>query len=118
MHESFMRRCFELAKRGVGLVSPNPLVGAVAVKDGKIVAEGFHARHGEPHAEAHLFLNSKADLSGVDHGRYSGIASGRLSAPICYAQIKRRCHPLMTPPFYCVSSCCESGPSPRTARRN
>ena len=55
MHELFMRRCFELARLGAGMVSPNPMVGAVLVKDGAIIAEGFHAKHGGPHAEAALF---------------------------------------------------------------
>ncbi len=46
-----MQRCLELAKRATGRTSPNPLVGAVIVKDGEIVGEGFHPRAGEPHAE-------------------------------------------------------------------
>ncbi|MEH2128019.1 bifunctional diaminohydroxyphosphoribosylaminopyrimidine deaminase/5-amino-6-(5-phosphoribosylamino)uracil reductase RibD [Nostoc sp.] len=46
-----MLRCLELARRALGRTSPNPLVGAVIVKDGKIVGEGFHPRAGEPHAE-------------------------------------------------------------------
>ncbi|MEH1917615.1 bifunctional diaminohydroxyphosphoribosylaminopyrimidine deaminase/5-amino-6-(5-phosphoribosylamino)uracil reductase RibD [Nostoc sp.] len=46
-----MLRCLELARRALGRTSPNPLVGAVIVKDGEIVGEGFHPRAGEPHAE-------------------------------------------------------------------
>ncbi len=46
-----MRRCLELARRALGRTSPNPLVGAVVVKNGEIVGEGFHPRAGEPHAE-------------------------------------------------------------------
>lgn len=46
-----MRRALELAERGRGHASPNPLVGAVLVRDGEIVGEGFHARPGAPHAE-------------------------------------------------------------------
>lgn len=46
-----MQRCLELARRALGRTSPNPLVGAVIVKDGEIVGEGFHPRAGEPHAE-------------------------------------------------------------------
>ncbi|MBD2693100.1 bifunctional diaminohydroxyphosphoribosylaminopyrimidine deaminase/5-amino-6-(5-phosphoribosylamino)uracil reductase RibD [Anabaena catenula] len=46
-----MQRCIELARRALGRTSPNPLVGAVVVKDGEIVGEGFHPRAGEPHAE-------------------------------------------------------------------
>ncbi|MBI2931152.1 MAG: riboflavin biosynthesis protein RibD, partial [Planctomycetes bacterium] len=41
-----MRRCLELALRGVGRVEPNPRVGAVVVRGGRIVAEGWHERYG------------------------------------------------------------------------
>jgi diaminohydroxyphosphoribosylaminopyrimidine deaminase/5-amino-6-(5-phosphoribosylamino)uracil reductase len=47
----FMRRALELAARGRGLTSPNPMVGAVVVRDEQIVGEGFHERAGGPHAE-------------------------------------------------------------------
>ena len=47
-----MLRAVELACRAQGRTSPNPLVGAVLVKDGCIVGEGFHRRAGAPHAEA------------------------------------------------------------------
>lgn len=47
----YMRRAVELAKRGCGFVSPNPMVGAVIVKDGRIIGEGWHARYGDLHAE-------------------------------------------------------------------
>ena len=46
-----MRRALELAARGAGLVSPNPLVGAVVVRDGEEVGAGWHAGPGTPHAE-------------------------------------------------------------------
>ncbi len=47
----FMERAIKLAKLGVGRVDPNPLVGAVIVKDGKIIGEGYHTGYGMPHAE-------------------------------------------------------------------
>ncbi|NET00886.1 MAG: bifunctional diaminohydroxyphosphoribosylaminopyrimidine deaminase/5-amino-6-(5-phosphoribosylamino)uracil reductase RibD [Sphaerospermopsis sp. SIO1G2] len=46
-----MQRCLQLARQALGRTSPNPLVGAVVVKNGEIVGEGFHPRAGEPHAE-------------------------------------------------------------------
>ena len=49
--ESFMRRALALARRGYGTTSPNPMVGAVLVKGGKIIGQGWHHRSGEPHAE-------------------------------------------------------------------
>ena len=49
--EFFMRRALELARKGEGRVNPNPPVGAVVVKDGQILGEGWHERYGGPHAE-------------------------------------------------------------------
>jgi diaminohydroxyphosphoribosylaminopyrimidine deaminase/5-amino-6-(5-phosphoribosylamino)uracil reductase len=49
----WMRRALELAERGRGGVEPNPLVGAVVVRDGQVVGEGWHQRFGEAHAEIH-----------------------------------------------------------------
>jgi len=46
-----MRRALALAQQGWGQTAPNPMVGAVVVRDGAIVGEGYHARFGEPHAE-------------------------------------------------------------------
>lgn len=60
-----MRRSFELARRGLGQVSPNPLVGAVLVKDGKVIGEGHHERHGSQHAEPACFANATADPTGA-----------------------------------------------------
>ena len=51
LDEKYMARAIELAKRGTGGVNPNPLVGAVVVKDGKIIGEGWHKKFGGPHAE-------------------------------------------------------------------
>lgn len=50
-HGRHMLRALELAERGWGRVSPNPLVGAVVVRDGEVVGEGWHAEYGGPHAE-------------------------------------------------------------------
>lgn len=49
----WMRRALDLAARGRGAVEPNPLVGAVVVRAGAVVGEGWHQRHGGPHAEVH-----------------------------------------------------------------
>src|SRR5438045_7189690 len=48
---TWMQRALELAERGRGYVEPNPLVGAVVVRDGQVVGEGWHQRFGEAHAE-------------------------------------------------------------------
>ena len=53
----YMRRCLQLAANGLGRVRPNPLVGCVVVKDGKIVSEGFHQEYGHNHAERNALLH-------------------------------------------------------------
>lgn len=60
--EIFMREALRIAKNAEGRTSPNPLVGAVIVKDGKIVAEGWHRKAGTPHAEVHA-LNMAGELA-------------------------------------------------------
>jgi diaminohydroxyphosphoribosylaminopyrimidine deaminase/5-amino-6-(5-phosphoribosylamino)uracil reductase len=62
--ETFMRRALALAERGRGLTSPNPMVGAVVVRDGEIVGEGFHARAGAPHAEVEALRAAGARARG------------------------------------------------------
>ncbi|MBG0763930.1 MAG: bifunctional diaminohydroxyphosphoribosylaminopyrimidine deaminase/5-amino-6-(5-phosphoribosylamino)uracil reductase RibD, partial [Tissierellales bacterium] len=61
-----MKRALELAKLGEGHTSPNPLVGAVIVKNGKIIGEGYHEKYGENHAEVNAFLNAEEDVTGAD----------------------------------------------------
>ncbi len=51
LDETWMRRALALAERGCGVVEPNPLVGAVVVREGHLVGEGWHQRYGGPHAE-------------------------------------------------------------------
>lgn len=65
MDEFFMERAIELAQRGRGMVSPNPMVGAVLVKDGKIIGEGYHQCYGQAHAEVNAFNNTKEDTRGA-----------------------------------------------------
>ena len=56
-----MRRAIELAKKGGGYVHPNPLVGCVVVKDGEIIAEGYHEKYGEYHAERNALLHCQSE---------------------------------------------------------
>ena len=60
-----MQRCLQLARLVLGYTSPNPLVGAVVVKDGKIVGEGFHPGAGEPHAEVFALRNAGEKARGA-----------------------------------------------------
>ncbi len=66
MEEKYMRRAIELARNGIGRVNPNPLVGAVIVKDGEIIAEGYHAEYGGLHAERNAFKNLTGGADGAD----------------------------------------------------
>ena len=54
--EMYMRRCLQLAANGLGRVRPNPLVGCVVVKDGRIISEGYHQEYGHNHAERNALL--------------------------------------------------------------
>lgn len=67
-NEQYMRRAIELAKLGAGKVNPNPLVGAVIVKNGQIIGEGYHKVYGDLHAERNAFLNlkKKEDAKGAE----------------------------------------------------
>ena len=63
---SYMRRCLSLAKKGMGRVSPNPMVGCVIVKDGRIIGEGYHRKYGEAHAEVNAIRNAAKKLKTHD----------------------------------------------------
>lgn len=60
-----MELAIELAKKGEGKVNPNPMVGALIVKDGTIIGEGYHEKYGEGHAEVNAFKSLKEDPSGA-----------------------------------------------------
>lgn len=63
-HEEYMKRALELAVRAMGFTSPNPMVGAVIVRGGNIIGEGWHKRYGELHAERDAF--AYCDRNGID----------------------------------------------------
>lgn len=86
-----LNRCFELARKGEGWVSPNPMVGCVIVKDGRIVGEGIHRRFGGPHAE-------RAALRA---------AGGKVRGATLYVNLEPCSHHGKTPP--CVDAIIGSG---------
>lgn len=63
-HE-YMERAISLARHGTGWTNPNPLVGAVIVKDGRIIGEGYHAKYGELHAERNAFASLTENAEGA-----------------------------------------------------
>lgn len=67
MHEKYMERVLQLAKKGEGFVNPNPMVGCVIVKNKEIIAEGYHEKYGGFHAERNALLyanNNNIDVEG------------------------------------------------------
>jgi len=78
-----LRRAAELAERGLGMVNPNPVVGAVIVRSGEVLGEGWHAEFGGPHAE----VNAIADSQGAD-----------LAGSTLYVSLEPCCHQGKTPP--------------------
>lgn len=81
-----MRIAIGLAENGAGYVNPNPLVGAVVVKDGKIIGQGYHAEYGKPHAEVNAFSSCTGDPAGAS----------------LYVTLEPCCHYGKTPP--CVDA--------------
>jgi len=64
-HKKYIERTFYLAKKGLGNVSPNPMVGCVIVKKGKIIGEGYHKKYGNEHAEINA-INSVEDKKEIE----------------------------------------------------
>jgi diaminohydroxyphosphoribosylaminopyrimidine deaminase/5-amino-6-(5-phosphoribosylamino)uracil reductase len=77
-----MMRAAELAEQGRGLVSPNPVVGAVLVRDGEIIAEDWHRKFGEGHAEWNLLSNVKRK---TDNGKIN-------ASDVLYVNLEPCCH--------------------------
>lgn len=64
--QEYMRMALLLAEKGAGWVSPNPMVGAVIVKDGRVIGQGYHERYGQPHAERNALAACTEDPQGAD----------------------------------------------------
>ena len=62
--ESYIQLAIEIAKKGTGSVSPNPLVGCVIVKNNKIIGAGYHQKYGGNHAEINAINDAKENVEG------------------------------------------------------
>lgn len=91
MNKKYMQLAVELAKKGRGHVNPNPLVGAVIVKDGAIIGQGCHEQYGELHAERNALKNCRISPEGAK----------------MYVTLEPCCHYGKTPP--CTEAIIESG---------
>lgn len=89
--ERYMRRALELARKGEGHVNPNPMVGAVIVKEGHVIGEGFHEYYGGLHAERNALRQSQESPEGAT----------------LYVTLEPCCHYGKTPP--CTQAIIESG---------
>ncbi|MDD5492289.1 MAG: bifunctional diaminohydroxyphosphoribosylaminopyrimidine deaminase/5-amino-6-(5-phosphoribosylamino)uracil reductase RibD, partial [bacterium] len=65
-HEKYMKLALQLAEKGKGKVFPNPMVGAVLVKNGKIISQGYHRYFGGAHAEVEAINNATQPVAGAD----------------------------------------------------
>ena len=63
--EHYMKMALRLARRGLGKTSPNPMVGAVIVKNGRVIGKGYHERFGGPHAEINAIKNAGGKINGA-----------------------------------------------------
>ncbi len=107
---SLMQRALDLAEKGRGKVSPNPMVGAVIIKDGDIIGEGYHEFYGGPHAEINALRQANSSCKGAT----------------LYLTLEPCAHHGKTPP--CVNSIMEAGfkrvvvatidPNPKTNGRS
>lgn len=91
MHKEYMRQALNLAEKGRGNVSPNPLVGAVIVKEEKIIGQGYHPAYGEAHAEIYALKQ----------------AGNKAKDATLYVTLEPCCHYGKTPP--CVDAIIKSG---------
>lgn len=87
----YMKLAIEEARKGEGFTNPNPMVGAVIVKDGRIISMDYHHRYGEYHAERNAILNCREDMGGAE----------------MYVTLEPCCHHGKTPP--CTDIIIESG---------
>lgn len=89
--QKYMRIALELAENGCGWTAPNPMVGAVIVKDGRIIGKGYHERYGQPHAERNALADCAESPKGAD----------------MYVTLEPCCHHGKQPP--CVDAILEAG---------
>jgi diaminohydroxyphosphoribosylaminopyrimidine deaminase / 5-amino-6-(5-phosphoribosylamino)uracil reductase len=91
MEPPWMQRALELAERGRGAVEPNPLVGAVVIRDGQMVSEGWHQRYGHAHAEVNALAAAGEQAKGAT----------------LYVTLEPCCHHGKTPP--CTDAILQAG---------
>ena len=98
MHEIFLKRAIDLARKGKYLTKPNPMVGCVIVKDNEVIAEGYHMKYGSNHAE----INALEDLN-----KNNNISQAEFRQLTLYCTLEPCCHHGKTGP--CTDAIIKSG---------
>ena len=98
MHEIFLKRAIDLARKGKYLTKPNPMVGCVIVKDNEVIAEGYHIKYGSNHAE----INALEDLN-----KNNNISEAEFRQLTLYCTLEPCCHHGKTGP--CTDAIIKSG---------
>ena len=98
MHENFLKRAIDLARKGKYLTKPNPMVGCVIVKDSEVIAEGYHKKYGSNHAE----INALEDLN-----KNNNISKAEFRQLTLYCTLEPCCHHGKTGP--CTDAIIKSG---------
>ncbi len=98
MHEIFLKRAIDLARKGKYLTKPNPMVGCVIVKDSEVIAEGYHMKYGSNHAE----INALEDLY-----KNNNISEAEFRQLTLYCTLEPCCHHGKTGP--CTDAIIKSG---------
>ena len=98
MHEIFLKRAIDLARKGKYLTKPNPMVGCVIVKDNEVIAEGYHMKYGSNHAE----INALEDLN-----KNNNISEAEFRQLTLYCTLEPCCHHGKTGP--CTDAIIKSG---------
>ena len=91
LDEMYMKMALELAEKGAGQVSPNPMVGAVIVKEGRVIGQGWHRQYGGPHAERNALADCRESPEGA----------------VMYVTLEPCCHHGHQPP--CTDAILEAG---------
>jgi diaminohydroxyphosphoribosylaminopyrimidine deaminase / 5-amino-6-(5-phosphoribosylamino)uracil reductase len=89
IHQKYMHRCIQLARKGAGNVAPNPLVGALLVYDNRIIGEGWHQKYGEAHAEVNCINDALVHPS---------VSEASISSSTLYVSLEPCAHYGKTPP--------------------
>ena len=90
----YLTQTFKLAKKGMGRTNPNPMVGAILVKNGKVIGQGYHKKAGDPHAEIEAIMHARPGLA-------------KLEGATLYFNLEPCIHFGKTPP--CVNKIIQSG---------